>query len=715
MITMNFFTIPSFVRRFFTRRNPPKIPQVAVYPSAPLAGPSSSDAVAVLFRILSSDLPSKSAGTTAEQLAFILEHEAELPGLQKCWLLHHIADPKQRQALVQLLEHHNQHWQELPFDPLAYANCWTDIGALSADRHPWGQSFAGLSSNDQALVLDYVGRNKSLYLYNANAAANYALRLGWADAPWVFTADSTCFLTPEAWKVIRPLLALPDLAYLAVPSAALDDTQQLLQTPDLPPLAGDTPPLLGFARSDRQPFNPALRQASGAETDLPRRLGLAGPWQHQSPTLGSWELTDITPIPDRGQLVQAGWVYRLPPHPPGQSLEQQDSIRLLARKTDMRLIGEALQRHPLHCWIGLEGADAPTPGLAAIAANARAVPPLSVTDKLELLPGTAERSYVNAVPHWQSLAGSEGSLKRSFLFESAGPICGDVAQHYDRTRLQLMIDCVCALALDGHINGNSESVDHAHRLVRAWFIDPATAMIPDGAYARLSAVDPSRNVLDAAIDFRDLYPFLDAIGLLQRSGRFSSSETQQIEEWFDAFLAWLAEDSASFLRDHSTSPACTWYHLLMLAIAAFRGRKNVAAQVFDNLPGLLAAQFRPDGSPSTTATGSLLRHDQLFNLQAWANLVLLSSVLGRDLLAFNDSSGHGLQVAFDYARRHLPDDNNSTDWLIAMQVISHLDASCTLTKPASIPVLPDASSGLPPFWTLCQPVEVAASICGPST
>jgi hypothetical protein len=665
---------------------------------------------AILVRILGSDRPPRiPAGTTLRQLRFLLEHEPEHPGLEKRWLLNRIADPAQRQALIELLEQHRQRWEEVPFEPQAYAACWTDVGALPNDRHPWGARFNRLAAAEQAEVLDYIARHKHLYLLNRNGARNHAIQTALVDAPWVFPWDGACFLSAAGWASLRPLLQLPDLAYLAVPTAAVADTDALLQHADQPPHAR-LQPQLGFSRHARLHYNPQLREGSWIDQPLLQRLALPGPWldpDQPQPTC-PWEGADLTPATDAARLVQAGWAFRLPGAavPGGDQPTQAciDSIRVLTRRTDIAQIGAALEQAPLRCWTVLRDSAVALPGLTAIAANARTVPPQSVTDKPETLPGTAERSYVNAVPHWQSLAGSESALSRRSLLEAPGPLGGDVSQHYDRARWQLMADCVCALALDGHLNGYGESLEHAHRLVRTWFIDPATAMIPDGAYARLSAVDPGRNVLDAAIDFRDLYPLLDAIGLLQRSGRLSSAETQQIEEWFDAFLSWLADDSGSFLQDHSASPACTWYHLLMLAIAAFRGRKNVAAQVFDNLPGLLAAQFRPDGSPRAAASGSTLRHDQLFNLQAWANLVVLSSALGRDLLAFRDSNGHGLQAAFAYARRHLPDDATSADWLAAMQAISHLESSSSLSKPASIPVLPDASSGLPPFWTLCQPV-----------
>jgi len=664
---------------------------------------------AILYRILGPDLPGiQPSGMTVERLRFILEQEPILPGLEKRWLLNRLSDSEQRQALISLLNQHKQIWCELPFEPESYLNCWTDSGAIPDDFHPWSSHFSRLDKGLQLRILDYVGREKSLYLLNANAARNHALTLGWRDARWVFPWDGNCFLSLDAWRVIRQLLRISWLAYIAVPTTALDDGPELLAQLAHQPLAEGIP-LLGIARQATPPFNPQRRRDSGSVSDLPCRLGLMGVWRQRISEPCPWEAFDTTPLADRSRLAQAGWAYLLPPLATVDLQQRQQAIWVYARNIDKRLLGEAMERHPLRCWTGLLHGNAPTSSLAVIAANARSVPPPSVTEKPEVLPGTNERSYVNAVAHWQSVAGDGADLSRVALLAGAGPLCGDVAQHYDRARLQLMIDCVCSLSLDGDLNENRASLDHAVRMVQTWFIDPVTAMIPDGAYARLSAVDTSRNVLEAAIDFRDFYPLLDALTLLQRKGCFSLLERQQIDEWLDAFLAWLAADSGSFLQHHSTSPACTWYHLLMLAIATFRGRRTVVAQVFDNLPGLLAKQFRADGSPRSSEPDARLRHEHLFNLQAWTNLSLLSSTLGRDLMAFNDSHGIGLLAIFAHARDHLPVEEpplgsgelSALQWLRSMEaMVCHQDASASLAE--ALPPLAEASTGLPPFWNHCR-------------
>ncbi|QPN62864.1 alginate lyase family protein [Synechococcus sp. CBW1004] len=688
----------STLRRFFSPHSSPAI--------ADGQRQAEQNPVAVLFRILGAahDGADPDEGLL-DQLAFILEHEPAHRGLQKRWLLHRLPDSELREQIVALLDRHQQPWDEIPFEPQAYAACWTDIGSVPEDCHPWSESFRELDSEFQGQILAYVARRKTRYLFNLNEARNHALRLAAPLARWVFPWDGCCFLTSDAWHVIRPLLDLPELAYLAVPSSLLDDRQSLLCGTSQPPLA-DGLPLLGFLGPSEVPYNAGLDEIGEVDTDLLRRLGLPGPWLHEEPDVVNWSGFDITPVPDRGRLVQAGWVYRLPPHPPGDSEERRENARLSARRIDMKLVREALDSQPLHCWHGLAAAKELIPGLQAFAANARAVPPLSVTDKPANLAGLPERQYVNAVPHWQSLAGSESTIQRGVLSGVLFPVAGDVSQNYDRTRLQLMVDCVCTLALDSHLNDDQESRRHAVRLVRAWFLEPATAMIPDGAYARLSGSEPARSVLDAALDFRDFFPLIDALSLLLEAGCFTLAERQQLDAWFDAFLAWLASESAVFLQANSGRSASTWYHLLMLAIASYRGRLNVACQVFDNLPGLLDRQFRPDGSPRSAPSGVPLSHEHLFNLQAWSNLVVITTALGRDLMAFRDSNGVALVMAFAYAHRHLPEEQSShagvsaRSWLAAMQV--QIQPAVSSVVAPDLPPLADASTGLPPFWTLCS-------------
>ena len=664
---------------------------------------------AVLVRILSSELsPAAAEAGSLQQLRFILEHEPHHAGLQKRWLLNRIQDPAQRQALILLLDRHGQHWQEIRFDAGEYASCWSDLGNLPEELNPWRDGFASLEAGRQAEVHDYIARTKHLYLRNRNAARNHALLNGLREAAWVFPWEGDCLLTAEAWASIRALLQVPGLAYLAVPAADLEDPASLLRSPDLPPSPSDwLAPQFGFSRAARLHFDPHLRDGPWIDHPLMQRLALPRRWLDPSLAACPWEPIDLAPSLDARRLTQGGWTFRLAARQQAISMaasepdcrfRQQKAIRQLARRCDMGQLGRAFETGGLRCWTDLSRAGSLEPELETLAARARALAPVSVTDKVLRLPGTQEfnRSYRPAGTVWQFLSGLESPLAPFRPLPADGQ--PEAAPSDDRGRLQWMIASVCTLVLDGHFNGTRSSLDHAVLLLRTWFIDPATAVLPDG-------------VDDAAVEFLGLYPLLDAIVLLQRSGCLAGEDQRQLEEWFDGFLGWLLDTSDILLRDYSEKPGVTWHHLLLLAIASFRSRRNVAAQVIDNLPGLLAAQFRPDGSPRSAAAGAPLRQEHLFNLQAWSSLVVLCSTLGRDLRLFVDTNGHGLPLVFTHARSHLPaPENNGTPalpvapWLAAMESMA-LPGAPALPI-AALPLLADARTGLPPFWRLCRPVSV---------
>ncbi|MEB3199736.1 MAG: alginate lyase family protein [Synechococcaceae cyanobacterium] len=690
------------------------------------ARPAGQDPEAILVRILGNDRPPRRpAGSGAEQLRLLLELEPPLPGLERRWLLNRLVDPQQRQTLIQLLEQHGQPWSEIPFEPQAYAARWTDVGDLPAELHPWSPGFSGLSALEQAQVLDYIARRKHLYLSPRNAARNQALEQGLREAAWVFPWDGDTLLTAEAWQRLRPLLQLPDLACIAVPMAALSRVPARMPPEEQPPQPR-LQPQLGFSRLADLRFNPRLRD--GALVDLPllRDLALPGPWL--DPQLAgpgcAWEPDDRSQPAAAGRVVQAGWAYRLPDSPAPDAAAPWDdearrqdieALRLLARRTEMARIGLALEQTPLRCWTGLADGDSTIPGLAAIASNARHLASRSLSGEPDAGGGGSQERQRTAVGHWQGSAAGESNADRADLLGlgDSSP-CGDVSQRYDRARWQLMVDCVCALSLDGHCHGNEASWQQAHRLVQAWFLDPATAMVPDGALARQAGLDPSRNTLEAVVDLRDLVALLDAFTLLSRAGRLTLAERQQLQAWLEAFLGWLSQDSARLLSQHGSSPVCTWYHLLMLAIAAHCGRRNVAAQAFDNLPGLLALQYHPNGAPRFCPAETPLDQTQLFALQAWVNLAVVSAALGRDLLALRCSDGLRLPLVFAHAGGRLAasgegGSREALGRLQALQRITGLPGAAGTAEGSELEpaALADVSSGLPPFWMLCRVITTS--------
>lgn len=665
--------------------------------------------VATLIRIVG-NLEASDGERSLSRIRYILANETSKKGLVRRWFIDRLVDLDYRRSLIDLFESYSQPWEEVPCDAEQYRCLWSDLGDLPREYHPWAPSFERLNEVQKERVSAYIVRSKLNYLTGHLRSIRQAFEAFPLSSPWILPWPGHSFLTDEGWDLVREALLLPNLTYLAVPAVPLLDGQPLPDVAGLP-VMGVVPHYLCLSRDSVAVTEPFPAHSLDLPDRLSARLGLLSSSQHHA-LICPWDNKDgVSLLPDRIRTARIGFAFKLTESNQSEQAINKclHQLRLISRKADMQLIGDALQAHPLRCWVSLTGFHEPIPALASIATNAREMPLPSVANKPQV-PWTSDtNNYVNSVPHWQQLSSLESGLPRNVLLATGDRPVGDVAQHYDRVRLQLMIDCVCTLALDALLNGTSASSRQAVQLVRTWFLDPATAMIPDGTYARSASLKTSCDAVGASLDFRDFFPLLDALTILKQLGCFLLSEQQQLEEWFSSFLAWLAEESVSSLGESSATPASTWYHLLMLSIASYLGRRNVAAQVIDNLPGLLAAQFRSDGSPRSTSLNSPLRHEHLFNLQAWSCLSVITHALGRDLFSLVDSHGAGLEAAFSYASCHLPDlpaglhGLTAMEWLNAMQLMHpHAPGGTSIVPIPTFSPLAEASTGLPPFWQFCQ-------------
>ncbi|TGU36524.1 hypothetical protein EN795_36750, partial [bacterium M00.F.Ca.ET.152.01.1.1] len=78
------------------------------------------------------------------------------------------------------------------------------------------------------------------------------------------------------------------------------------------------------------------------------------------------------------------------------------------------------------------------------------------------------------------------------------------------------------------------------RSVRTWFVDPATSMNPNMRYAQVrwghdNNEGPGYGILDLA----DLYFFLDAVRLVERSGALDARDSQAFRAWLRSYCEWL--------------------------------------------------------------------------------------------------------------------------------------------------------------------------------
>jgi hypothetical protein len=298
-------------RRWAQRRVPGRnaLHSVAGRPRADVGSDASRGDRFVLYRIIGNDLyPRHDAGQSLANLRFVLEHEPDLEGCEKRWLLNRIRQPEKLRELMALLDRYGFGYDVIPFDDSAFQKVPWDWEILPEPSFLASKSFRQLLIHQRQSWEIALYRCKNNYLMNNNGARNRALELGRRRADWVLPWDGNCFVTAEGWRGLRSAVLHQSAAdYFHVPMQRVADNADLLN-PEFVADPQDEPQLV-FAAGAFEQFNPAYPYGRRPKVELFWRLGLAGTWD-------AW-LDEPWDQPRRPQLVpvpscpKAGWVARL--------------------------------------------------------------------------------------------------------------------------------------------------------------------------------------------------------------------------------------------------------------------------------------------------------------------------------------------------------------------------------------------------------------------
>ncbi len=284
--------------------------------------------------------------------------------------------------------------------------------------------------------------------------------------------------------------------------------------------------------------------------------------------------------------------------------------------------------------------------LVADADKALKVKPLSVMDKPK--PGASgdKHDYFSGSPYfWPDPAKKDGL---PYLRKDGERNPESQNENSDSPRLGKLAGTSHTLALAYYFTGKEAYAEHAARLLRGWFLEPATRMNPN--FDQAQAV-PGRNTGRGTgmIESRSLQSVADAAGLLAGSKHWTKADQAGLVEWLRAFLDWAqtsknGRDEAAAKNNHGT-----FYDGQIAHFALFTGQTNLARQTIEAAKERrIAAQIKPDGSmPLELARADSFGYSR-FNTSAFFMLATLGEHVGVDLWRFQTADGAGIQQALDF-------------------------------------------------------------------
>ena len=628
----------------------------------------------VIYRIIGNALPPRhDAEHTRRNLKFVLEREPELPGCGKRWLLNRMVDGDLEAECIAMIKASGQGLHVIPFDPQSYRAAFYDASGMPAEFNPFGRDPEQTSPWQVPVkAYEWMMRHKSLRLIDLNAARNLAVELGRTDAAWVLPLDGWSFFTLEAWRaMVAGIAASPDALYAMLPLSRLEDNGQLDDPACLP--AATDEPQIAFRHDAPDRFDERLRYGNMNKAELLLRLGHPGPWDRWQ--AAPWETMPPLAAQAPGRFVACGRVYRLASGASGE-VEENSGSRHVARYRGVSRLAHRIDRLLLrHHRDGQGGRDhgallpqATWPAASALADLAR----------------EAEAIGNGPIPHQGATDITEGRFAA-------------------RAALWDCLRSASVLTASGVLAGRKDHLEGSARLLRARFVDPATALHPD---ARHAASGAGRH--GGWIDFRDLWMLPALCRSLQSAGALPEDDHDAIVAWCCGLLDAQADSGRPGFAHEARNSIGTWMHLLRLSLSVFAGRETEAAQLIMGSTLRLVAQCDGDGRQPFEDAQSRPLHRRLFNLTAWALLAGLCRSLGTDLWLYRGIEGQSICRMLSHAAeraRQAPADERSylQRWIGALLMLTPNNAADRALLPRrnirpDLHWRDDPDRGLPPHW-----------------
>ena len=285
--------------------------------------------------------------------------------------------------------------------------------------------------------------------------------------------------------------------------------------------------------------------------------------------------------------------------------------------------------------------------LIADADKALAVTPPSVMQKTKVPPSGDKHDYMSIAPYFWPNPATKDGLPYVRKDGKVNPESRAEAVN-DTLRARLVGSTVETLALGYYFTRDEKYAEHAAKVLRTWFLDPATKMTPHFRFAQaIPGVNDGRGT--GLIEARGLADAADAAILLAGSKHWSAADQQALQAWGEVFFEWLlgsknGQDERAAKNNHGT-----WYDVQAVKWALVLGRKDKAKELCVAAgPGRIGVQVEPDGKQPLELVRTATFSYSCFNLRALSTLAGLGEHAGVDLWKYRSADGRSLVVALDF-------------------------------------------------------------------
>jgi hypothetical protein len=285
--------------------------------------------------------------------------------------------------------------------------------------------------------------------------------------------------------------------------------------------------------------------------------------------------------------------------------------------------------------------------LIADADKALAVTPPSVMQKSKVPPSGDKHDYMSIAPYYWPNPETKDGLPYVRKDGKVNPESREEAAN-DTLRARLVGTTVETLALGYYFTRDEKYAEHAAKVLRTWFLDPATKMTPHFRFAQaVPGVNDGRGT--GILEARGLADAADAAILLNGSKHWSAADQQALLTWSAAYFEWLTTSKNGQDEHAAKNNHGTWYDVQAVKWALVLGRRDKAKEICaEAATRRIGVQIQPDGKQPLELARTASFSYSCFNLRALSALAGLGEHAGVDLWKHRSADGRSLVAALDF-------------------------------------------------------------------
>jgi hypothetical protein len=293
--------------------------------------------------------------------------------------------------------------------------------------------------------------------------------------------------------------------------------------------------------------------------------------------------------------------------------------------------------------------------LIARADKALAVRPASVMDKRSIPVSGDRHDYVSLARYWWP---NPANPKGAYIRRDGDTNPEIETDRFDRSALSRMTRNADTLALAYYYSGERKYAVSAAAAIRAWFLDPATAMNPNMNYAQ-AVPGVSEGRAEGVLDGASFITVIDAAGLIGPSGALTPAETAALENWFGRYLDWMLKSPNGQGEGKASNNHGLWYDAQVARFALFARKPEIARKIVAAFPkARIAQQVDVSGALPAELGRTRSFHYSLYALSAAYTLADSAACLDIDLYRAEEK-GRSLRKATDYVAAYR---GRAADW-----------------------------------------------------